>query len=273
MVEQSTEDPPETVGFTFAADVLKRNKQLILVLRETSTSYTVASFIENEKRDTVRDSLICLCMELHPIHGPPAIVRVDPAPCFLALRDDDILRKVNITLDIGRIKNVNKNPVAEKAISELEDEIQRLEPGGGSLTKVQLSITVSKLNCRIRREGLSARELWTQRNQFTHEQLPICDKEIILNQHKSRLDNHSASEKCKNKGIKYEGDVSNVTVGDLVYLISDRNKLNARQRYLVVSAQDDCFFVKKFVGNQLRSTSYKIKKTSVFASPMRYPIQ
>lgn len=265
-MEHSTEDPPETVGLTFASDVLKRNKQLVFVLRETSTSYTVASLIENEKRDTVRDSLICLCMDLHPIFGPPAVVRVDPAPCFIALRDDNILRQLNINLDIGRVKNVNKNPVAEKAISELEDEIQRLEPSGCALTKVQLSIAVSKLNCRIRREGMSAKELRTQRNQFTHEQLPICDKEIILNQHQARLDNHKASEKCKNK-TKSQSLSCSVTVGDLVYLYNDRNKLSSRQHYLVVSSQDNWLFVKKFTGNQLRSTSYKIRQNECFRVP------
>ncbi|XP_053378682.1 uncharacterized protein LOC128548235 [Mercenaria mercenaria] len=168
LLKQSTEDPPEAVGLSFAADVMKRSKQLVLVLRETSTSYTVASFIDNEKSDTVRDTLICLCTELHPIHGPPAVIRVDPAPCFIALREDNLFHRLNIILDIGRVKNVNKNPVAEKGILELEDEIIRIEPGGGPISKTQLAIAVAKLNCRIRREGLSARELWTQRSQFTH---------------------------------------------------------------------------------------------------------
>jgi hypothetical protein len=39
---QSTCDPPDAVGVSFAADVLKRERQLILVLRETVTSYTLS---------------------------------------------------------------------------------------------------------------------------------------------------------------------------------------------------------------------------------------
>ena len=39
LIKQSSEDPPETVGICIAADVLKRNQQLILVLRESVTSY------------------------------------------------------------------------------------------------------------------------------------------------------------------------------------------------------------------------------------------
>ncbi|XP_044183898.1 uncharacterized protein LOC122964389 [Acropora millepora] len=39
-IEQSSCEPPDAVGISFAADVLKRSRQLILVLRESVTSYT-----------------------------------------------------------------------------------------------------------------------------------------------------------------------------------------------------------------------------------------
>ena len=40
VVEQSTSDPPDAVGVSFATDVLRRERQLILVVRETITSYS-----------------------------------------------------------------------------------------------------------------------------------------------------------------------------------------------------------------------------------------
>ena len=89
--EQTTDIAPESVGTCLAADVIKRNKQLILVVRETVTSFTRACFIENEKHDTLRDALIQMCLELHAIGGPMCVVRVDPAPGFIALKDDRIL--------------------------------------------------------------------------------------------------------------------------------------------------------------------------------------
>lgn len=46
-VEQGSSDPPETVGSTFAADVLKRERQLILVIRECVTSFTFTKLIES----------------------------------------------------------------------------------------------------------------------------------------------------------------------------------------------------------------------------------
>ena len=51
-VPQSSEEPTETFGTMFAADVLKRNCQLVLLLRECVTSYTVACLIPDEKRNT-----------------------------------------------------------------------------------------------------------------------------------------------------------------------------------------------------------------------------
>ena len=124
-------------------------------------------------------------MELHPLDGPIACVRVDPAPGFMALRDDGLSQKLRINIEVGRVKNVNKNPVAVRTIQELEEELLRQEPGGDAVTMLDLSIAIARLNARIRFSGLSLRELWTQRSQFTHEQLPILDRNIILEQKKT----------------------------------------------------------------------------------------
>lgn len=91
VVSQSTEDPPETIGISFAADVLKRNRQLVLVLRESTTSYTASCIISDEKHDTLRNVLLQLAMELHPLDGPHAVIRVDPAPGFTSLKYDKTL--------------------------------------------------------------------------------------------------------------------------------------------------------------------------------------
>ena len=48
---QSSSDPPATIRVSFAADIVKRYRQLILVLRETVSSYTLTSLIESEKHE------------------------------------------------------------------------------------------------------------------------------------------------------------------------------------------------------------------------------
>jgi hypothetical protein len=50
------------------------------------------------------------------------------------------------------VKNVNKNPVAEKCIAELGDELLRVSPEGGAVSPVTLAIATANLNTRIRRK-------------------------------------------------------------------------------------------------------------------------
>ena len=82
LVKQSSDDPPEVVGVSFAADVIKRYRQLILVLRECTTSFTASCLVHDEKHDTLRDALTQLIVGLHQLEGPRAIIRVDPSPGF-----------------------------------------------------------------------------------------------------------------------------------------------------------------------------------------------
>ena len=197
MTPQSSLEPPDAVGISFAADVIKRSRQLILVVRETVTSFTVACFIEDERHATLRDALLSLCIELRPLDGPPAVIRTDPSPGFQALVTDELLRQHRLSIEIGRVKNVNKNLVAEKAVRELEDELLRQEPMGGAVSSLTLALATSCLNSRIRSRGLSAREMWYQRDQFTNSQIPIADQQLILDQHDARSANHPYSAKAK----------------------------------------------------------------------------
>lgn len=262
-IAQSTNDPPEVVGISYAADIIKRERQLILVLRECVTSYTVTCFVNDERRDTLRDSIIQLCIGLRPLDGPPAVIRTDPAPGFAALVNDALLNKYRLTIELGRVKNINKNPVAEKAIRELEGEILHQQPTGGAITQVLLSVATASLNARVRNRGMSARELWTQRDQFTNEQLPLNDYSIIQQQHASRNANHEHSQISKSP----RGSVprpQHIDIGDIVYLYSDKSKLRSRCRYLVVSTEGEWINISKFAGNQLRATSYRVKRTECY---------
>ena len=80
--------------------------------------------------------------------------------------------QLGIHLELGNVKNVNKNPVAENAIRELGLECLNINPEGGPLSIATLAMATANLNARIRGGGLSAREVWTQRDQITGKQLP-----------------------------------------------------------------------------------------------------
>ncbi|KAK3746301.1 hypothetical protein QZH41_004542 [Actinostola sp. cb2023] len=264
--EQVSSAPPDAVGVSFAADVIKRSRQLILVLRECVTSYTTTLLIENERHQTLRDGLIHLCIQMRPLDGPTAVIRTDPAPGFKALAVDQLLCHHRITLEIGNAKNCNKNPVAEKAVQELESELLRQDPLGGAISPVTLAIATASLNSRIRSRGLSAREMWTRRDQFSNSQIQLNDQDLITKQNQQRLANHPHSETSK-APVAPPRTTTRVETGDLVYLYSDRNKSRAQDRYLVVSVDGKFCNVRKFVGSQLRSTSYRVKTSDCYKVP------
>ena len=189
-IKQSTAPLPEAVGQSYAADLIKRSRQFILVLRETVTSYTSSLLVEDERHQTLQDALIQLCIQRRPMDGPPAVIRTDPAPGFRALINDNLLHHHRITLEVGRAKNPNKNPVAEKAVQELECELLRQEPLGGAVSSLTLSIATAAVNSRVRSRGLSSREMWTERDQFTNAQIPLGDSNLIATQHELHLTNH-----------------------------------------------------------------------------------
>ena len=61
LFEQSTSPMPTVIGSSFSADVIKREKQKILVLDNKFSSFVVAQIILNEKHDTLKQYLIQLC--------------------------------------------------------------------------------------------------------------------------------------------------------------------------------------------------------------------
>lgn len=135
---------------------------------------------------------------------------------------------------MGRAKNLNKNPVAEHAIEELGMELLQLTPEGGPFSQTTFSLATANMNSCIGRDGLSASELWTQGHQVTGPQLPIDDRQIILSLNFSCKRNHHPSAKSKAPGSTKTSTPA-VHVGDLVYIRGDKDKLKARDKYLVIS--------------------------------------
>ena len=81
---------------------------------------------------------------------------------------DEILWQYGFAVEVGRVKNLNKNAVAEKCVAELCDELLRICPECGTIAPLSLDVTTVNLNTRIRNRGLSAREMWLQSDQSTN---------------------------------------------------------------------------------------------------------
>ena len=264
-VPSTTSNPPPAIGISFAGDVLRREKQFILVLRESVTSYTLACLIDNEDHVNLRNGLIQICVGLIPLDGPSATIRTDPAPGFQKLVQDDFLAQHRIVIELGRVKNVNKNPIAEKSVQELEDEILKLDRDLPTVTSPQLAIAVANLNSRLRSHGLSSRELWTQRDQFTSTPLPLDDQQLIENQHHRRLVNNLHH----NRAIpSHPSNDMPIPEGSIVYINTERNKSQSRPRYIITSQDGPWYFLKKFAGTQLRNQSYKVHRNQLSYIPV-----
>ena len=126
-----------------------------------------------------------------------------------------------------------------------------------------LSVATANLNTRIRNKGFSARELWTQCDQFTNEQLPLTDYNLIRQQHALRNANHAHSQLSKSQDGALPKS-QHIDVGDIVYLYADRNKTRSRCRYIVVSTDGSWLNISKFIGTQLRATSYRVKRSECY---------
>ena len=260
---QSSTIAPTVPLYVYAADVMRRCKQFILVLRDTFSSYTSASLMANEQHGTLRSFLIVMISGLRPNPQSHASVRVDTAPGFKPLRNDPTLSSHNIALDFGRIHNKNKNPVIEKGIRELGSEILRVCPEGGAITTEQLAVIINQLNSRIRGRGLSAWEILNQRDQYTGEQIDIADLSLSEQQADQRATNQEISSRHKAQG-KPPAQEALVTKGSLVYIKADGDKTRARNRYLVTDVGEGFCTVQKFIKSQLRSQKYQLKLTEVY---------
>ena len=248
---------------SFASDIIRRYRQKIYVIRDTFSSFTWAELIPAEDAIVLRE---ILCKSISPLRPSPQTsveVRVDNASGFQALKDDLTLKSLKIHLDFGRRHNKNKNPVVDKGIQELIAELLRINPEGGQTNPVELAHAVNQLNARIRGRGLTAWEIFTQRDTDTGKELGIQDSVLTEMQTDTRNLNQASSSKHKASGGKL-AEAARVSVGSLVYIKDDSSKLKARDRYIVVRISDNCCFVKKLLKSNLRDKEYELKLTEVY---------
>ena len=261
----STSEPPSMPGVQFAADVMCRARQKVMVARECFSSYTIARILPDETKDSLRGALLECLAELKAPSG--CTVRVDGSTGFAALQDDVYLSKHGVSLIQGRVKNRNKNPSAEKAIQELEMELKRVYPEGGPVTCSQLALCTATLNSRVRNRGLSAREILLQRDDQTGIQLNLSDTLLSCAQKENRLKNHIPSALSQVPKGRHAMP-ADVQLGDLVFVKSEGTKHVARDKYIVVQMEWDSVYVRKLKGSQFRSKLYKLRYDEIYPVPV-----
>ena len=250
-----------TFGSSFSADVLVTENQKIFICREKLSQHIYSKLIPDEKSETLREAILDSVIHLIPTSG--TTIQVDAAPSlqsiansFVSLQSDDILRSNNICLDIGRIHNPNKNPVAENAVKEFRKEILRLKPRGGPISETERIIVTRNINSRIRNRGLSAKEILLRRELANNTPAPIDDESLSEQQYDLRMKTNLKH------NLNVDDSDHTFKVGDRVYIKSGLLKTRAREEYIISSVTKeqgiDWAFVHKSETN-LRKKTYKLK--------------
>ena len=143
--EQSSSIPDSRLGASFAGDIINRENQSIFLLRENISSLTDAVIIPNESTIEIRNALVQMLSRFRPLLSFKAIIRLDGQSSFQSLQKN-CLEQMNVEVEIGDAKNINRNPIAERAVIDFHEELCKVKPDGGKISNTDLSIILSSIN-------------------------------------------------------------------------------------------------------------------------------
>ena len=260
---------PETTGDItgfgshFACDVMVRNAQKILLIREKLTQFTKAQILKSETSDDILDAIVVMIADMIPEYG--TIIRTDNAPQFQRLSSlsndpDSWLHKFNIKIDLGETFNHNKNPIAENLIKECHKEINKAGYTNDQLDNFQLTQIIRNINSRIRDRGLSAKEMCYMRDQATNKNIAAKDENLKLIQKEKRNQSHNQSLET----------LPNFDIGDDVMIKDSLSKLKPREKFVVIEPSDDkkdTHVVVQKQDKKFNSRKYEIPKHQLFKVP------
>ena len=239
----------EALGTDFSVDVLERNKQRIFLAREKLSQHTWLEVIEDQTASSLRTALIRTILPW--THPAGATIRCDGAAAFSSLATEartagSTFHDYNIRLEVGRPHNINKNPVAENAIKEVEKEILKHRPTKQKLTQEDLVVVAKTMNERLRSRGVAAKEVLTRRDVVTNDPRDIQDKALGQQQFQDRT---TANQQ---KLTRQEGRRSNrpppdvvYHKGDIIYVRGQVSKHQPREPFIITGFPDDMIQVQK----------------------------
>ena len=258
---------PGNFATRFSTDVLERCQQRLLVTVEDASHYTMVELMADQKADTIRPTILAQVLPLIPMTG--AIIRCDNGPSFQTLKleaekDDSIWQKYGIKWETGATYNVNKNPICENKIRELEKEILRFKSNGGPLTKLELVQVTSILNSRIRHHGKTAKEVCLRREGKENGIIDISDHDVAGKVEDKRKENHVAMHNHHLKRGRKETKSAEYKVGDLVLVRDMLSKHSPREVHTVVGYDDNGNIdIKKLENSQFRQRNFLVKPSQL----------
>ena len=191
-------------------------------------------------------------------------VQVDCATGWASLTTgkDETLKKFNITIDMGRHHNKNKNPVSDNACREFHKEVLKIKPDAGKLSEVERILATSNMNKRIRHFGSSSKEICFQRDMINNQQKLIDDKSLAKDIIDKRNEKHPKPNQPE--------EVDDIEVGHNVLIKSERSKLSARKPYRVIDLFEkngEKYATLQKHDSQFRAKQYKLKISELLLLP------
>ena len=252
----------DVLGAEFAADIVMRYGQKILLVKEKLSSYLQAKEVPNQEMLTLRDALLELIIPLKADTG--ATVRTDNHPAFNSLLADSKLQnspmtRNNVTIELGQTLNKNRNPTVENSIKELHAQILKVKPGGGKLSSLELQEIIAAMNDKSRNRGLTSKEILLRRHKLTGKEADWTDKELGEMQFDIRKSRHTSNK------VKHD-----FNVGDNVLQLDDGDKLKAKEMFKIldiIEEDDTTWYVINKCNEQFRERSYRVKGYQIIPAP------
>ena len=170
---------PAHPGTHLQADVIRHEKQLILVTTDLFSNFTTSCFIPSEQKQDLLNGLI---QATTPVRRADTVsIRTDRAPALQALakNPDPDMKKAGLHIILPDTShNKNANAKVDKIIQELQTEIKKISPLPRPLSNADLATATSSLNNRIRKAGLTASEIQFARDFVDSSNLKISDAAI-----------------------------------------------------------------------------------------------
>ena len=259
--QQDVTEKVETFGAHFAVDVMERNTQKIFIAREKLSQMTWLTLIPDQTMASLRTAITTTILPWASPTG--AVIRCDGATGFVALckemqQQDSIFNQFKVSLDVGRSNNINKNPVAENAVREVEKEIGKYKPSVHHVTEEDLIIVGKIINERIRDRGMASREILMRRDLATNQPKNIRDSDLSTEQFERRTKANQRQQEKREKNTE-ELDYH---VGDTVYIKGQKTKHNARQKYIITRFVQDRVVVQK-VESRFANKEYFLYKHEI----------
>lgn len=233
-------DPPDHPGTHFNIDVMKRNKQVILVCTDIFSKYVTAVLIPSETSKDLGDGIIRVVSPIR--RSKDILVKSDAHPSLKSLKQTMAtdFNESGIHLVIGDVLNKNSNCHVDKIIQELEYEIRKSHKDNHVLSNFDIANATFALNSKLRRHNLSSSEILFKRDNIKNCPINFSDltfKEITRKEQKvqQEKENRSNYQHC------------NISPGMIVMLKENPGKHVRRIPFLVIDLENNMARIKKIL--------------------------